>query len=146
MKENPTNTKDNPTNKTIWGVWSFPTCLFVGVSFINVCRIVQFAGFSCMKIRQIDLNYTRHPSNAFSLDLAKTSYSTSHYDFLFPICKKGFFAVNRFIKPVRCPPLYCGQVAISLSFWHCTASRVTGIFYISGCNRYSPLPEPCLCF
>ena len=80
-QDNPTNTKenpadrkirqtlvkDNPANKTIWGVWSFPTCLFVGFSFINVCRIVQFAGFSCMKIRQIDLNYTRHPSNTFSL-------------------------------------------------------------------------------
>ena len=80
-QDNPTNTKenpadrkirqtlvkDNPTNKTIWGVWSFPTCLFVGVSFVNVCRIVQFAGFSCMKIRQIDLNYTRHPPNTFSL-------------------------------------------------------------------------------
>ena len=80
-QDNPTNTKenpadrkirqtlvkDNPANMTICGVWSFPTCLFVGFSFINVCRIVQFAGFSCMKIRQIDLNYTRHPSNTFNL-------------------------------------------------------------------------------
>ena len=55
-QDNPTNTKenpadrkirqtlvkDNPANKTIWGVWSFPTCLFVGVSFVKVCRIVQY--------------------------------------------------------------------------------------------------------
>ena len=40
--------------------------VFVGFSFINVCRIVQFAGFFCMKIRQIDRNYTCHPSNTFN--------------------------------------------------------------------------------
>ena len=37
-----------------------PLLKVVGLSLV-------FVGFSCMKIRQIDLNYTRHPSNTFSL-------------------------------------------------------------------------------
>ena len=58
--------KDNPANKTIWGVWSFPTCLFAGISFINVYQIIQFAGLSCMTDCHFDQNQTSHPSNVFS--------------------------------------------------------------------------------
>ena len=57
---------DIPTNKVIWGVRLFPTCLFAGISFINVCQIIQFAGLSYMTDYHFDQNYTGHPSNTFS--------------------------------------------------------------------------------
>merc|ERR1711997_1347272 len=67
-QDNPTNTKENPADskhvcQIVTAVtYSLSDCLWCLSDFLSS----MFAGFSCMKIRQIGLNYTCHPSNTFN--------------------------------------------------------------------------------
>ena len=92
--------------------------VFVGYSFINVCRIVQFAGFSCMKIRR------------------------ENYNLLLPLARFGQLAkcVQCYIGQI-CPSIHWTDLAIDK--WHnmSTHRKDLILLYLLP-SSFSPPPPP----